>query len=310
MKLNFEYSTPYVMHWSNESFHYIFDKIRKDIQKHYPEITEVNVVPLPSEGHPPAGTVNGVSSLKIINSDNGKTTVLTFWDKGLDIITPKSDWEKYNVVHLIGGLGVNTHQAEFLCKIKNAKYTPFQYPLPFHKNYDLIDSLRNKYNYRYKVKKACFIGSLYHGRQGFVDLLSKHPMFEIIGSDKGFVFESYYNEMRKYAMTLSLNGNGEFCIRDFESMGMGIPIFRSELSSTLHSPLISEVNYLPASKVTDILSLEDLAEKFIHSIEKYMSNEELLNKISENNLIYYENYVRLDKIVKLFFEVFDLNLIK
>jgi hypothetical protein len=39
--------------------------------------------------------------------------------------------------------------------------------------------------------------------------------------------------MSQYALTLSFNGNGEWCLRDVESMGLGIPTVRAEMKTLI-----------------------------------------------------------------------------
>ena len=47
------------------------------------------------------------STMKIINKENNKTTVLSFWDRTVDIVDAQGlGWDTLNVVHIIGGLGV------------------------------------------------------------------------------------------------------------------------------------------------------------------------------------------------------------
>lgn len=310
MKLILEYSTPYHQHWTNECFHYIFTSINNKLKERYVDIEETITNPLPVDKSTCGGCINSVSSLRIINPETNKVCVVTFWDRGLDVITPGGEWNAYNVVQLMGGLGIEPNLLNhFLSLKKDCVYSTLPYPLPFKRSYDLIDKLRSKYNHKVKIKKACFIGALYSSREKICEILSKHPKFRILDNTKGYHFEAYYHEMRKHAITLSLNGNGEYCIRDFETMGMGIPLLRQEPETILHEPIVKNVNYICAD-IKGLRPDNEVADAIIAAVENNIDNEELLTNISTNNLEYFERNIRLNRIVDLFFEAFNLNLLK
>lgn len=311
MKLLVEYLTP------NQSFHYVYENIRYQLQFKCPEIEDLEYVELPRGHNPHPGGPNGVSTMKIINKDNYKTTVLSFWDRGLQVFDTGVGWEKYNIVHLIGGLGIVPRELANKIATKNFKYSPLAYPLEFTRSYECIANLRTEYKYDEKIKQACFIGCLYHPRDEFTKILTRHPMFKVMGPDAGLRYEPYYLEMQKYAMTLSFNGAGEYSIRDFESMGMGIPVLRSQTSSPLYAPFIPGVNYVRASQPSDdafiiypCTTFQEIADEFIAAAEGVMNNGELLTQISKNSIEYFDNYVLPGKIVDLFFKQFDLSLLK
>ena len=147
---------------------------------------------------------------------------------------------------------------------------------------EYINKHRTPYNYSNKIKKACFIGWIYDSRKQIADILQKHPLFDIYGIEAGLRGESYYEKMNEYALTLSLNGGGEWCIRDFESMGLGIPIIRSEAKTPLHKGIYPGQNYIAATPPSDLafliypgISLPQIAEYFIDSIEKNINNTSL-----------------------------------
>lgn len=311
MKILIEYLTP------NESFHYVYENVRLQLQSRYPEIEEIEFRELPRGHNPHPGGANGVSTMKIVNKENNKTTVLSFWDRALQVFDNGVGWNNYNIVHLIGGLGIIPDELKQWQLVRPFKYSPLAYPLEFTRSYECIQKLRKEYIYEEKVKQACFIGCLYHPRDEFTKILNKHPMFKIIGPDAGLRYEPYYEEMQKYAMTLSFNGAGEYSIRDFESMGMGIPVLRSETISPLYAPFIPNENYIKGSRPSKAAFIiypetkfHEIADEFIAAAENVMNNGELLTKISKNSIEYFDNYVLPSKIVDLFFKQFDLSLLK
>ena len=137
-----------------------------------------------------------------------------------------------------------------------------------------------------------------------------HPLIDVY--DIGFPKEEYWNLMNEYAVILSLNGNGEFCVRDVEGMGFGIPVIRSELKSMRHYPLAPDVHYIKGSVVSDIAwmsypgyTAQEIAQQFIEKLETIVYDDDFLMEIHTNGLRYYEQYGSNQKIVELFFELFD-----
>jgi hypothetical protein len=303
---------------NNQGFKYVFDKIYENIDVYYPNITKSkqNTTKLfyPCVHN---GGRCGVSSMKITNKTTNKTTVLSFWDRTMEIIGSNAlGWETMNVVHVIGGLGVYLNSEKIQTQY-NIKFTPFLYPLEFLNSYQYIQNYRKTYNPKERIKKACFIGLLYDSRKQVTDILQQHPLFKIIGSDVGLKGEKYYEEMSKYALTLSLNGNGEWCLRDVESMGLGIPTLRAEIKTPFYKELTPGVNYVKGMEMSSTAHLvfpgitpEEVAQSYIKAVEENIHNDDLLLSISKNNIEYYDKYLIPDKIINEFFNVFDLDILK
>ena len=300
----------------NQGFQYVFDRIYQDLSLYYPFVTKeaVNTQEKYPECGGPSGRC-GTSALKIINAENKKTTLLSFWDRTLDMFGHEG-WEELDIVHCIGGLGIYLTPEQIL-KEYNIKFSSFLYPLEFMYAYDYIKQFRKPYNPNERIRKACFVGNIYESREEVAKILRKHPLFDIYGLEDGYFKESYYKKINEYALTLSFNGGGEWCIRDFESMGLGIPIFRSETKTQLYKGIHPNTNYIIGSVPSDQAfiiypgySLEEIAYQFIENIEKNINNDDLLISISKNNLEYYDNYLLPNKIADEFFNVFDLDILK
>jgi len=301
----------------NQGFGYVFNNIYNKLDTYYPEVnkSKISVYDIYPGCQSPGGRC-GISSLKIINPENKKTTVLSFWDRAMEITTGHLEWDSLNVVHLIGGLGIYESPEEILERT-GIKFSPFLYALEFLRSYDLIEKYRTPYNYNEKIKKACFIGWIYDSRKQITDILEQHPLFDIFGHEHNFRGEKYYEVLSQYALALSLNGNGEWCLRDVEAMGLGIPLVRAELKTPFYKELIPGVNYIKGNEASINASLvfpgipfEQSAANYIKAVEDVINNEELLTSISRNNINYYQQYLLLDKIVESFFDVFDLELLK
>jgi hypothetical protein len=257
----------------------------------------------------------GSSSMNIINLDNNKTVVLSFWDRSMEIVH-KEMWPELDVTHLIGGLGMYETPEEIKNK-RGIDYTPFLYPMEFEHSYNYIEQIREPYQYDKKIKKACFIGWLYHDRETVANILNKHPLFEIYGIHDGYRGLNYYEKMNSHVLTISFNGNGEWCIRDVESIGLGIPIVRSQLKTQFYGGFEPNVDYIKGSVSSDNASFsysgynpKEIAEQYIETVENVINNEELLTNISKRNVEYYNNNLKIEKIIDKFFTVFDINKIK
>jgi hypothetical protein len=302
----------------NQGFGYVYNRIANDMALRYPEIltSKVDTLSLFNPCEHPGGRC-GVSTMKITNKENNKTTILSFWDRTIELTYgPGIGWEDFNIVHIIGGLGVPLTPEEIQTQY-NIKFSPFLYPLEILSSYKYIQQFRKPYILEEKIKKACFIGSIYDSRKQIADILNQHPLFDIIGTDAGLRGEPYYEKMSQYALTLSFNGNGEWCLRDVESMGLGIPTLRSEMKTQFYKGLTPGVNYVKGTEpsinafmVYPGMSFEETAAQFIAAAENVINNKELLTSISKNNIEYYDKYLLPDRIADEFFNVFDLEILK
>jgi len=300
----------------NFGFKEVYLGTYNELVKRYPDVTfsKVDIPTIYPICDSPGGRC-GSASMNIINLENNKTTVLSFWDRSIEI-TYDDMWPDLDVVHLIGGIGMYESSEEIKNK-RGVLYSPLSYVLDREDSYYFVDKIREPYDYNKKIKKACFIGWIYQTRETISNILKKHPLFEIYDIHSGYRNLSYYEKMNEYALTLSLNGNGEWCIRDSESMGLGIPIIRSELMTQFYEKLTPNIDYVVGSEPSKLACFyypevkpEQIAEQFIESIEKVIGNEELLTNMSKKNVNYYENNFKPINVIENFFNVFDINILK
>jgi hypothetical protein len=302
----------------NQGFKYVYNRIANDMALRYPEIitSKIDTLSLFNPCDHPGGRC-GVSTMKITNKENNKTTILSFWDRTIEIFHAKGiGWEDFNIVHVIGGLGVPLTPEEIQIQ-HGIKFSPFLYPLEILSSYNYIQQFRKPYVLEEKIKKACFIGWLYDSRKQIADILNQHPLFDVIGTEAELRGESYYEKMSQYALTLSFNGNGEWCLRDVESMGLGIPTLRSEMKTQFYKGLTPGINYIKGTEPSinafmtyPGVSFQETAAQFIAAAESVINNKELLTSISKNNIEYYDKYLLPDRIADEFFNVFDPEILK
>jgi hypothetical protein len=310
MNLLFEYGSP------NYGFISTYNRIYEQFETKYPGVRKTKFNKGWGHCSSPGGRC-GTSNMDIINLDNNKTVILSFWDRGMESLTAKEwhCWEGLDMVYVIGGLGIDPDE------IKEPRYSrlgfsPFLYPLEHLRVYEAVERFRKPYVYEEKIKKACFIGQIYQARQVITDILKKHPLFDIYDGSAGYHGDAYFQKLNEYAITLSLNGNGELCMRDFESMGMGIPVLRSQVVTPLLAPLVADVDYIRGSDRPNGAWFiyggrePQIAEQFIERIETAINEPEMLTAMSERNTKYFDEYVYPHKIADKFFEVFNLDMLR
>ena len=294
----------------------VYESIYAQVDVFYPHIKKT-LVERDRRPSPYPGGRDSLYNMVVYNADNRKCTILSFWERGLDTLLCGSYapdhgyvWgDDLQYVHLIGGMGINK---EMLAQSTVQKFTPFLYTLDLEKKYNQIQATKSPYVFDQKIKKAAFVGKLYPARMEIVKYLQGHPLIDIYDDTFGFFNEDYFRKMNEYAITLSLNGNAEICVRDLESMGLGIPIVRSELSSLLLHPIVPEVHYLRGSDPSCTAGMnytygttKMIAEQLVDRIETALKEPEHLQYISQNGLQYYDNFVHHDKVVQEFFKVFN-----
>lgn len=299
---------------NNPYFIYIYDSIFKKLKAKYPEYNIEHVHPIMKIEDHCLGCPGGGSHYQIINPDNNKTILMSLWDRGMDVFLNGLGWEKYDIVQYIGGLGMKLSSKQ-IKEQYNIEHFPYQYPLGMPNAYDYIEDCKKEYVPEQKIKKAIFIGSIYGARKVLYDMTKNHPLIEIIDTEASYYRgKEYYEKISQYAIALSLNGNGELCMRDLESMGLNIPMVRSELLTQFYNPLIPNVHYIKASEpcdnaCCDFLNINHhtLAEQFVDTIETSINDYDKLRYISNNGSQYYENYCKPDYLVNLFLELLDIN---
>lgn len=262
------------------------------------------------------GGPGGLSNIQLINEDNKKTIVVSFWDRGMDILMPELGWNKYEMIQYIGGIGMSMTSEEIYDKYK-IKHTKFQYPLGNRDSLDNILRIRNNYEPSEKIKKAIFIGTPYGTRAELIPILKNNPLFEFIDGSAGLIGASYLEKINEYSVALCFNAIAETSIRDIEILGLGIPMLRSELTTQFFNPLIPDHHYIRGSErctagclVYPGIPMESIAAQFEQSLEKAINDPIFLKNISKNARDYFDSYCQTNYIVDLFFQVADIDALK
>lgn len=293
----------------NPYFKLVYNLIYNRLKNEHPKITFTHL----QSNEKCFSCPGGGSNFQIINPSNNNTILMSFWDKGMDPLKRTFGWENYNIIQYVGGLSINISSEE-IKKLYNINHTPFQYVLGTPNAYDYVDQCRYVYYPDQKIKKAIFIGAIYADRLDIVQYIKNHPYIEIISNEKGINGKDYFEEISKYRIALSLNGNGEFCLRDLECMGIGIPVVRSELMTQFYNPLIPDYHYIKGSRACPEawftyrgINKKIIAEEFIENIEKIIDNYDTLLSISKKQIEYFDNYCKPDYICDLFMKIVKIN---
>lgn len=253
----------------------------------------------------------GRSNFQIINPLNNKSILMSFWDRGMDVFQAGLGWEKYDIKQYIGGIGMHKTSRQIM-EDYGIRHEPFQYPLGVAGSDEMIDIAKAK-NLP-KKEKAVFIGQIYGTREELVNHFSKTGFIDVFDPSAGFVGQSYYDKMSEYGLIISLNGNGEFCMRDLEGFGLGVPVVRSMLKTRFHNQLVPNVHYLVGSAACPdawhsykTMDIKNVAESFIRTIEGAFYDPNKLNYVGNMGEIYYRNYANPAYISNLFIDLIDIN---
>lgn len=253
----------------------------------------------------------GRSNFQIINPKNNKTILMSFWDRGMDVFLKGLGWEEYDIVRYVGGIGMSMTPEEIF-NTYGINQVPFQYPLGVKDADLMIDNSVKRQPYR--KSRAVFIGQRYGTREIMMDTFRKTDFIDVFEPSDGITGQAYFDKLSEYSIVISLNGNGEFCMRDLEGMGLGVPVVRSELKTQFHNKLIPGVHYIKGSEpCADAwhtypgLSIKEVADSFISVIKENLSDPLKLRNIGLMGQIYYRNFANPSYISNLFIDLMDLN---
>jgi hypothetical protein len=252
----------------------------------------------------------------IANNENKKAILVNLADRLEPNLLPNHGFDSFDIAQIIGGMSIDKHEYQKYKEVLDNKRKPLMIPV------DKVSEDDYLFNYKKpvqdKIKKALFIGNVYSGRTEIVDILKKHPLFDIRHyiREVGYPFSEYINEMQKYSMCLSLNGFAEICYRDIEAMAIQVPILRSRFLNDYHNELIADYHYIAGSEPCENGFLrysklaKEIADQFIDKIESVIDNEEYLNNIALNGRQYYENNCTIKSIADNATKLINLDLLK
>jgi hypothetical protein len=128
-------------------------------------------------------------------------------------------------------------------------------------------------------------------------------------------FDNYIHEVIQYKLALCFGVGGgytcgDFCFRDIELYGLGIPTIRPKYAAEAEDPLIPDYHYISVDCEFDdtfkYKEPEKLADRIIEKYYSVINNEDLLKYISNNARSWYVNNISYPNITNKLIKILDL----
>lgn len=128
-------------------------------------------------------------------------------------------------------------------------------------------------------------------------------------------FDYYIQEAIRYKLALCFGVGGgyccgDFCLRDIELYGLGIPTIRPIYAAQTEDALIPDVHYIGVDcDFTNTFEYKDpdkLADRIIEKYKQVIGNDDLLNIISDNARKWYINNITYPNITSKIIKALDL----
>jgi len=194
---------------------------------------------------------------------------------------------------------VKSHTGEFFFK-----YKPWIY---FQSLFDDLDMFYHKRQYIKEKSNTLFFKGTSIQDRSFLSHLDKNYVTDFTPTNPN----DYFNQLIAHKLAISIDGRGEFCYRDVECFGCGVPIIRYEYESILTEPLIPNYHYISIPRPSDMTlyrtGTKEHADKFMEKYFEVINNERLLAFISKNAREYYEKNLSLKPSLDKTFELLNLN---
>lgn len=207
--------------------------------------------------------------MRVLNKENNKYSIISYWDKAIELTWEGNGWSKKNQKQLVTSSGV--HQ--------DIEFTPFSYVCYSKSFEDLSREKRKEFDDK-TVNQLFFRGALYSHRF----MMAKYRP-DIITNEK-ISQESYFDEINNSKICLSLNGAGEICNRDMEILSCGSVLIRPRLNQKFYNDLIPDYHYISVDLHNDPKKQLDLILK---KYEEIKNDDDYLKEISMNGLNWYLN---------------------
>jgi len=237
----------------------------------------------------------------IENVDNGEFVVMSASDDLSHAILNEKEnpYLKKVLVSQFNPDKILNHVGKFMFK-----YSPWTY---FVSSIIDIEEYYNKRLYKQPTEdKLYFRGTSIEDRA-----ILKYFKPEIITNFRPIAQNAYYDDIIKHKIALSVDGRGEFCYRDVECFGLGIPIIRYEYISKFYDELIPNYHYISLDRPNDMglyrLGNEHHAKQLESRYFEVLNNLEFLDFISKNARNYYEKNIVQKNKIKNTFDLLNLN---
>ena len=188
------------------------------------------------------------------------------------------------------------------------KVKPFIYKARFREydqyRHDFIDKKGTKRILHFrgndKYSRAPFLQEIY--RRGLLN-----DYFGFFQNAQKIGPYDFLKEMSEHKIALALPGHGNLCHRELEAFGIKTPVLMPNLDNQYYNDLIPGEHYIgfELSRYFHKCSIEEFMEKLEEQYYKYIDNDEELERIAENgmkwyedNVVYPNNMILMEKILK------------
>jgi hypothetical protein len=193
---------------------------------------------------------------------------------------------------------VKSHTGEYYFK-----YKPWIY---FQSLFDNLDMFYHKRQHIKEKSNTLFFKGTSIQDRSFLSHLDKNYVSDFSPTNPN----DYFNQLIAHKLAISIDGRGEFCYRDVECFGCGVPIIRYEYESILNEPLIPNYHYISIPRPQDMTlyrtGTKEHADKFMEKYFEVINNDRLLAFISKNAREYYEKNLSLKPSLDKTFEILKL----
>ncbi len=145
----------------------------------------------------------------------------------------------------------------------------------------------------------------YDGCRNSIPLVKKHLKDKFIFNPNKVSFDKYIQESCNYKLVLCFGGGGgyacgDFCLRDIEMFGVGIPIIRPKFNVETKDPLIQNVHYISVD-IDDCLDDQfrikseceyEVSYRISQIYTKYINDSNFLDYISQNAKKWYDDNIK------------------
>lgn len=184
------------------------------------------------------------------------------------------------------------------------KYRPWVY---FQALFDNLDVFYSKREHIKNKKDTLFFKGTSLQDRTFLSFLDKSYVSDFNPTNP----TEYFGELIRHKLAISIDGRGEFCYRDVECLGVGVPMIRYEFESIFNDPLIPNYHYISIPRPKDMVlyrqGTKEHADVFMEKYFEVINNDELLKFISKNAREYYVKNLVYSNILKNTFDILDLN---
>lgn len=276
------------------------------------------------------GGVYSCMNFSILNPDNNKYILISFFDNWKYHFMSHMGWDAKNMVQFFYPGGFNYSDYFSFKEISNKNpdltfpdnidevYKSFYYGTYFDCCYD---ELKNIYETKsQKINKLYFRGWLWDFRKKMIENINMGDILIIDknNNNQNLEYIEFLKDTKKYVAALSLPGGNEMCNRDIECFAIGVPVIRPSLNINYDDPLIPNYHYISCYNFCDYskdgnpkyLSYQDFKLNLISTWDKVKNNQEYLDFVAKNARIWFEKNCTVDNNIDIILKKLNLDLLK